>query len=102
MPSRYDSLEHLVLGSIHGFRPANYAVRTDVMDTGTLCEDIMVRLQAQLQRSLPGKAKGQLKGAWQSAHTLPATCFTAAITPMKLTRLKIFMATSLAASHETK
>lgn len=62
MPSRYDTLEHLVLGSIHGFRPANYAVRTDVMDTGTLCEDIMVRLQAQLQRSLPGKAKGQLKG----------------------------------------
>jgi hypothetical protein len=58
---RDKSFEHLVLGFVHGFRPANYAVGTEILDTGLLCEDIMVRLQAQLQRSLPGKAKGQLK-----------------------------------------
>jgi hypothetical protein len=59
--SRHNSLEHLVLGFVHDFRPANNAMCTDVLDTGILCEDIMVRLQAQLQRSLSGEVKGQIK-----------------------------------------
>jgi hypothetical protein len=59
--SRHNTLEHLMVGFVHDFRPANYTVCTEILDSGLLYKDIMIRLQTQLQRSLLRKAKGQIE-----------------------------------------